>query len=171
MTRVSLAVLGLVALFGCGDAKGPDEVALTSSDLVGTWSTPTAAPTGYAGCAFAVTFAADGTYGAGNICTAETLPPPPEPPSFQLDVDWVTGAFTAAPSGRINFLPAEHQCTSDLANFHADYSGQTSRPTITIPWPSGDLVLSPSATPPFSEDAVFGCFAASDWTFTPSPVP
>lgn len=172
MTREMRVVALVVAIGGAGcgiGVKGPDEVALTSTDLIGTWSTPVSVPGEYAGCAFVVAFAADGTYGAGTVCSAETLPLPPEPPTFQLEVDWVRGAFTAAPDGRINFLASERPCANDLTNYHADYSGPASRPTVTIPWPTGDLVLSPSSGPSF-DDAIFGCFD-SGGAFTPSPAP
>jgi hypothetical protein len=152
------------AMVGCADANAPDGVALTPSVLVGTWTDQLVTPQGYTGCVFAVTFSDDGTFGAGTVCTAAV--------DHQADVDWTTGSFTAAPSGRINFLgSAGYGCTWGPVGFgYGEYSGTGSRPHITIAPSSQGVVLAPSTAPPFPESAVFGCFDSA-WTFTPAPVP
>jgi hypothetical protein len=126
------------------------------SDLIGAWM----ARLDRSGCDFASTFAPDGTYGSGVVCSV--------PASPDVHVEWEIGAYTFAPDGRINFIPATWACGGAAhGGYTAQYSGAMTRPTVTFALSPQEIVLYPNVDPPFPEGAAMGCFSA-DWTFVPS---
>ncbi len=61
---VAGVLLAALAAVGCGGSEGTQDV--VQADVVGAWSYKAATPTtSRASCAYAATFAADGTYVAG----------------------------------------------------------------------------------------------------------
>jgi hypothetical protein len=147
----SLATLAL----GCGgQGTTPDLENLTPSDIVGTWAAHLSPPIGsYSDCTAAATFNADGTFDYGFGCSSST----------QTGVVRETGAYTFAPSGRVNFLASYWTCARGFV-ITAEYGGTAARPIVTIGQPLG-YALTRSSAQPFPDDAVTGCFDA-DWSFT-----
>jgi hypothetical protein len=173
-----MAIVAVLATIGCGIDKGePDPV--SAAQLAGKWK----APIGH-DCAFGVTFNADGTFGSGTSCGGWFPHDPPAQKTYRVLVQWITGTFTVDSEGQIDLLPSERACHGDPASYHAEYSEDHARPTITVPLsptqdvdvprdsqtpPWSSLSMSPSDSSPLdNETVVHGCFDL-DWTFTPLP--